>query len=194
MLSKMSDPAPEPAAPLDLVGWKIVLGVALPVALIAVGTAALFWYRHHQSSREKEKDLEDVGNMLEELRANQAEVAAMRESLQTGIERVKAMETEMTVRETNWSKHVFPICISIGKNDQGLEAAGLLPNHGYSMPLSRLAQDSKADTQTNRPEPYELRPLKEHDTPILALHCTVWPSSPFGHSPTGFVPTFCFGS
>lgn len=106
-LPKMSDLDPVPVAPVDIDRWKIILGVALPVALIVVGTATFFGYRNRQSSREKKKDLEDVGNMLEELRTNQAQVAAMRQSLQTGIELVKAMETELTVRETTWSKHVF---------------------------------------------------------------------------------------
>ena len=56
----------------------------------------------------------------------------MRQSLQTGIDRVKAMETELTVRETNWSKHVFRICSAAGNNDRGLKLPAFT---SYSVPI-----------------------------------------------------------
>ncbi|KAK8083601.1 hypothetical protein PG996_002382 [Apiospora saccharicola] len=83
--------------------WKLVLAVLLPLLCIAVG-ACIFLYCRHRKQRVQRTDVEQVGTMLQDLRTSQAEVDAMKEELQDGLNRVKTLETGANKRESAWAR------------------------------------------------------------------------------------------
>ncbi|KAI0128323.1 hypothetical protein BJ170DRAFT_594180 [Xylariales sp. AK1849] len=84
--------------------WKVVLGILLPLFLVAAGVACFFWYRYRRHETKTRTDMEQMGTMMNDLQVNSQNLEAMNKSLQTGVDRVKKMETELKVKETNWAQ------------------------------------------------------------------------------------------
>ncbi|KAK8114913.1 hypothetical protein PG999_006982 [Apiospora kogelbergensis] len=90
------------SATTDGIGtWKLVLAILLPLFCIAIG-ACVFLYCRQRRQRPKKADVEQVGDMLRDLKSSQAEVDAMRHSLHDGLERMKAIEKEADKRDSLW--------------------------------------------------------------------------------------------
>lgn len=77
----------------------------MPLFFVAAGVAFAFWYFHRRHRAKTNAEVARLGTMLNDLKANSNNVAAMTKSLQDGVDRVRKMETELTVRETNWGEH-----------------------------------------------------------------------------------------
>lgn len=88
--------------------WKLVLAVLLPLLCIAIG-GCIFLYCRHRKQRAQKTDVERVGTMLQDLRTSRAEVDAMKDDLQEGLDRVKALGTGANKRESVWGKSKAPL-------------------------------------------------------------------------------------
>ncbi|KAK7923228.1 hypothetical protein PG985_007299 [Apiospora marii] len=133
--------------------WKLVLAVLLPLLCIAIG-ACIFLYCRQRKQRAQKNDVEQVGTMLQDLRTSRAQVDAMKDDLQDGLERVKALETGANKREPVWAR-----------DDHNAVPNPSQANLHYPPALSMLRSGSPHDPTTPTPvgfrsfSPVEPRPL-----------------------------------
>ncbi|KAH8674143.1 hypothetical protein BX600DRAFT_495449 [Xylariales sp. PMI_506] len=95
--------APDNISDSGTPAWQLAIAGVIPALVVLAGAGVYMWYRHRLYQRKK-KEFDNIGTMMQDLQANSQAVAALSMTLEAGVERLRRMETEMYVREANWTQ------------------------------------------------------------------------------------------